>query len=57
MGLTRNIDFGIEHRAHISAVLNQVDENLLDDGTFLTTEEGYLIVEQDNIESYIISED
>lgn len=39
------------------ALLNQIDESLLADNTYLVTEEGYLMVEQDTKENIIISED
>lgn len=39
------------------ALLNQIDEADLDDNNFIVSEEGYLLVEPDNIESFIISED
>jgi len=44
--------------AQQGSILNQINEALLDDAQiYLATEEGYLIVEQDNKNNFIIQED
>jgi len=43
--------------AQQGAKLNSIDESLLADGIYLTTEEGYLMVEQNEKNNILISED
>jgi len=56
MGLTIGNKIGIG-KVQLGAGLNQIDEALLADNIYLVTEEGYLIVEQDNTQNILISED